>query len=104
MDLHESLINNLKDYRTNPGNPFEEGYFTPYTGEQQKNAEETGYDLAYSLYRPHVTLTRYEEGKVPKIFPGFAPAELSFRLSKVCVFKADNNGAVYEQLGEFTIK
>jgi hypothetical protein len=104
MDLHESLINNLKDLRINPGDPFEEGYFTPYIEEQQKNVKETGYDLAYNLYRPHITLTRYEEGKVPKIFPAFAPVALSFQLNKICAYKADDNGAVYELLEEFNVK
>lgn len=103
MNLHKSLINNLKDFRINPGDPFEEGYFTPYNSEQQKNTKETGYDLAYGLYRPHVTLTRYGEGQVPETFPGFAPAALSFQLSRVCVYKADDNGAVYEKLEEFTV-
>ena len=103
MVLHELLINSLKDYRINPNNPFEEGYFTPYTEEQQQNAKETGYDLAHNLYRPHITLTRYKESEVPKTFPAFAPVELSFQLSKVCMYKADDNGAVYEKLGEFTI-
>jgi len=101
--LHESLIDGLKDHRINPGNPFEEDYFTPYTAEQQKNAKETGYDLAYDLYRPHITLTRYKEGRVPEIFPGFASARLSFQLGKVCIYKADDNGAVYELLKEFPI-
>jgi len=104
MGLHELLIDSLKDYRIKPNNPFEEGYFTPYTEEQQKNAKETGYDLARNLYRPHITLTRYKEGEVPKVFPAFAPAELSFQLSKVCIYKADDNGAVYEKLSEFTIE
>lgn len=103
VGLHELIINSLKDYRINPNNPFEEGYFTPYTQEQQKNAKETGYDLAHNLYRPHITLTRYQEGAVPETFPAFALAKLSFQISKVCVYKADDNGAVYEQLGEFTV-
>jgi len=103
MWLHESLISGLAPLRINPGNPYEEGYFTPYTFEQQQNAKETGYDLARGLYRPHITLTRWAEGKVPEIFPGFAPAKLSFQLSTVCVFKADNNGAVYEELARFSI-
>jgi len=103
IELHEILINRLKDYRINPGNPFEEGYFTPYTEEQQKNAKETGYDLAYNLYRPHITLTRYQEEKIPETFPKFSPTKLSFQLSKVCVYKADNNGAVYELLREFFV-
>lgn len=103
LALHEALISGIKDHRINPGSPFEEGYFTPYTPEQRKNAEETGYDLAHNLYRPHVTLTRYHEGKVPKVFPGIQPVELSFKLQKVCVYKADDNGAVYEKLAEFIV-
>lgn len=104
MDLHELFIDNLKDYRINPGNPFEEGYFTPYTEEQQKNAKETGYDLAYGLYRPHITLTRYKEGEVPETFPAFPPVKLLFQLNKICIYRADDNGAVYEQLEEFFVK
>lgn len=103
MKLHEALISALAPLRINPGNPHEEGYFTPYTAEQQENAKDTGYDLARNLYRPHVTLTRWAEGKVPEIFPGFSSARLSFQLNKVCVYKADDNGAVYEKLAEFTI-
>jgi len=102
--LHESLIESLKGYRINPGKPFEEGYFTPYTQEQRENAEKTGYDLAYRLFRPHITLTRYHEGQVPEVFPDFPAVQLSFGLSKICVYKADDNGAVYEKLGEFTIE
>lgn len=104
IDLHELLINNLKNYRINPNNPFEEGYFAPYTAKQQQNAKKTGYDLAHNLYRPHITLTRYKEGEIPKMFPGLAPAQLSFQIDKICVYKADDNGAVYEKLGEFIVK
>ena len=96
--LHESLITALSPLRINPGNPYEEGYFTPYTDEQKQNAKETGYDLAHKLFRPHITLTRYFEGKVPETEPALPPADLSFQLGKVCVFKADDNGAVYEKL------
>ncbi|HXH27062.1 MAG TPA: 2'-5' RNA ligase family protein [Candidatus Acidoferrum sp.] len=103
MNLHSTLIDTLKPLRSSPGLPFEEGYFTPYTDEQRHNAETTGYDLAYGLYRPHITLTRYKEDQVPEIFPGFAPAQLNFQCHKVCVFKADNNGAVYEQLAEINL-
>lgn len=103
MRLHESLISALSPLRINPGNPYEEGYFTPYIPEQQQNAKDTGYDLARGLYRPHITLTRWAEGNVPEVFPGFAPAKLSFQLSTVCVFKADDNGAVYEELARFSI-
>ena len=103
MDLHELLIDRLKDLRINPGTPFEEAYFTPYTAQQQQNAKKTGYDLAHDLYRPHITLTRYKEGGVPEVQPVLAPGELSFQVSKIGVYKADDNGAVYEKLAEFLI-
>lgn len=103
MELHESLITHLADYRINPGDPFEEGYFTPYTQQQQQNAKETGYDLAHDLYRPHITLTRYKEGFESNVFPTFPEAQLSFELSKVAIYKADDNGAVHELIKEFQI-
>lgn len=103
MALHESIIENVADLRINPGTPYEEGYFTPYTAEQRRNAEETGYDLARNLYRPHVTLTRYREGGVPETFPAIRAANLSFNLGKICVYKADDNGAVYELVREFNV-
>jgi 2'-5' RNA ligase len=103
MKLHESLISHIAQLRISPGDPYEEGYFTPYTAEQQQNARETGYDLARNLYRPHVTLTRYQEGGVPEVFPAIPAANLSFNLGKVCVYKADDNGAVYELIREFQV-
>ncbi|HEU4967145.1 MAG TPA: 2'-5' RNA ligase family protein [Candidatus Saccharimonadales bacterium] len=103
MALHEALIAAVSQYRINPGQPYEEGYFTPYTAEQRHNAAETGYDLARNLYRPHVTLTRYREGGVPEVFPAFSAAALSFDLGKVCIYRADDNGAVYELIQEFPI-
>lgn len=103
MDLHELLIANLAGLRINPGLPFIEGYFAPYNAEQQQNAKDTGYDLARNLYRPHVTLTRYIENGVPKIFPAMPAADLSFNLYKVCVYKADDNGAVCELVRELYI-
>lgn len=103
MNLHKSIIDNIAKLRINPGKPYEEGYFTPYTAEQQQNAQETGYDLANNLYRPHVTLTRYQEGGVPELFPAIPAANLSFALGKVCVYKADDNGAVFELVREFSV-
>ena len=103
LRLHELLITHNADLRIHPGSPFDEGYFAPYTPEQQKNAQETGYDLARNLYRPHITLTRYKENSVPEVFPAIPAAKLSFNLSKICIFKADDNGAVYELVREFQI-
>jgi 2'-5' RNA ligase len=103
ISLHEALIDSLKNYRLDPGKPVYENYFAPYTKEQQKNAKKTGYDLAYNLYRPHITLTRYREDGIPKDTPIF-PTDLSFKADGICVYKADENGAVFELLESFNIK
>ena len=103
LKLHERLITHIADLRINPGRPFNESYFAPYNAEQQKYAQETGYDLVRNLYRPHVTLTRYQEGQVPKTFPALPAADLSFDLRKVCIYKADDNGAVYELVREYKV-
>lgn len=99
--LHKSLIENISPLRINPGYPYEEGYFTPYNNQQKQNAIETGYDLAYGLYRPHVTLTRYNI--VPERIPEMPNIDLSFNASRICVYKADDNGVIYELIKAFDI-
>lgn len=104
--LHELLVDTLAPHRANPGQPFFEGYFPPYTDDQRHNAESTGYDLAHDLFRPHISLTRYVEGAVPNALPELpdvSRAGLSFDLSRIGLWKADNNGAVYEQLDAWTV-
>lgn len=103
MLVHDQIIRAVMDKRFNAGEPFEEGYFGAFTPEQQASAEETGYDLAYELYRPHITLTRYKEGMLPAEFPGFSPANLDFIAHRLCVYKADENGAVFEEIASFDI-
>lgn len=103
LNLHELLITHNAALRINPGSPFNEGYFAPYNAEQQHNAKETGYDLARNLYRPHVSLTRYKEDSVSEIFPALPAADLSFNLKKVCLYIADDNGAVFELVREFQV-
>ena len=45
-------------------------------------------------------LTRYQEGMMPSEEPNPEKVDLSFQLNKICVYKADDNGAVYEKLSE----
>lgn len=103
LAFHGSIIKALKDLRADPGNPPRESYYGPYSEKQQKNAQETGYDLAYDLYRPHITLTRYKEGVVPETFPALPAAKLSFTLPKIALYKADENGAIYEEITTLSI-
>ena len=98
LGLQSRLVEGLKEFRLNPKEPYEEAYFVPYTNEQRKNAEETGYDLVGELYRPHITLARWHEGQVPKKLPELPVANLSFDLSTVCICLATEAGAVYKML------
>jgi 2'-5' RNA ligase len=98
LALHDQIIQGLKNYRAYIDNPPRESYYGPYNQKQQENVRETGYDLAYDLYRPHITLTRYKEGALPVEFPAFEKASLSFTLPKIALYKADENGAVFEEI------
>lgn len=98
LALHSAVIDSLKQFRVSPGQPLIESYYGPYNKAQQRNVEETGYDLAYDLYRPHITLTRYKENCVPDEFSALPAAKLSFTLPKIALYKADENGAVYEEI------
>lgn len=103
LALHEKLIANLKDLRANLGKPTKESYFGLYAAQQQKNAKSTGYDLAYDLYRPHITLARYKEGQAPSSFPALPETKLSFDFGQLGICEADANGAVFRKLAEFII-
>lgn len=103
LELHENLIATLRDLRLKPGKPRIESYFGPYTPEQQQNAQDTGYDLAYGLYRPHVTLTRYANNKALAAFPELPTAKLSFECQTIGMYEADENGAVFRKCAEFKI-
>src|SRR3989344_3058596 len=104
MALHEMLLDLLKRYQLNPGDPYQESYFGIYDTEQQRNARETGYDLAHDRYRPHITLLRWEEGRAPKTSLELPRVDLSFDLGTVCIYLAEENGAVYQELAHFAIK
>jgi len=103
MKLQQTLIDKISSLRINPGRPFEESYFAPYNEQQQQNAAQTGYDLAGDLYRPHVTLTRYNEGCTPKEITMPDDMDLSFKASKICLYLADDNGAVYEKIAGYNL-
>jgi hypothetical protein len=93
LAMHEVVAHLLAPFRYSPGRPHREKYFGAYSKEQQVNAREWGYDLVGSLYRPHITITRFSEStnkgpKLPK-----ASNSLSFMASQIGLFEADDLGA-----------
>lgn len=102
MALQQAIIDKIASLRINPGNPFEGSYFAPFNKAQQQNAIETGYDLVGGLYRPHITLTRYTD-IIQNIITYPDDIDLSFRAMKLCVYLADDNGAVYEKIEEYNL-
>jgi len=91
----------LADLRYRPGDPVVEPYFEPYTPAQRANAEATGYDLAAALYRPHISITKFDHP--PEHTPA-AAGDLSFELDTLGLFIADDWGAARRQLATFDIR
>jgi len=90
----------LADLRYRPGDPVVEAYFKPYTPAQRANAERTGYDLAATLYRPHISITKFDH---PPEHTPTAPGDLSFELATLGLFVADDWGCARHQLATFDI-
>lgn len=103
MTMHEMVAYSLAPFRYSPGRPHREGYFGAYSEEQQVNAREWGYDLVGSMYRPHITITRFPEfankrPELPKASNG-----LSFTASQIGIFEADELGAARRLITAFEL-
>ncbi len=96
IGLHETVISQVSRYRYSPGNPYREQYFGVYSQGQKANAAAWGYDLANALYRPHITLTRFSEVPDESTELPTAMDDLSFTITRIGLFKADNLGAARE--------
>lgn len=98
MSLHNGLVEALHDLRYSPTRPIREEFFGDYSLEQRNNVRLWGYDLVGSLYRPHVTITKFSEPPNRPLPEG--RHRLSFRASVVGVFTADQNGSARHLVGE----
>jgi len=103
--LQEMIARKLRGLRYAPENPEIENYFGDYTGDTKENVEKWGYDLFGSLYRPHVTLTRLPSetridslGQLPRSLD-----DLSFSLSGIGLFQADDMGAARELITKWKL-
>ena len=101
MAVHDLLIDTLLPLRFSPGDPVVEKYFGPYSAGQRAQAEETGYDLARDLYRPHITITRFAQA--PVVALPVAAVDLSFTATRIGLFKADPLGAVTEPVAVWSL-
>jgi 2'-5' RNA ligase len=89
--LHKSVLGLIAPYRYSHDFPRREEFFGKYSQEQKKNVLKFGYDLAGDLFRPHITITRLKKGSVE---PSLASdADLSFKVSQIGLFVADDFGA-----------
>lgn len=102
VNLHEKVIDQIQLVRHSPGHPVIEGYFGSYREKQQVNAQETGYDLARDLYRPHITITRFETIPDPAELSR-ARKDLSFTAHRVGLFVADDQGAAKRLVQTFDL-
>ena len=103
--MQEVIAKNLHMLRYAPGDPIIENYFGNYVGDTKKNAEVWGYDLIGDLYRPHVTLTRFPaKSRIdPQVPLPESPDDLSFPLSSIGLFRADDMGAARELISEWKL-
>ena len=99
------IARELRELRYAPGNPVIEDYFGEYSGDTKESAEKWGYDLFGHQYRPHLTLTRFpaeSQIDLQASLPA-SPNDLSFSLSNIGLFRADELGAARELVAEWKL-
>jgi hypothetical protein len=102
LNAHDKVTRTLRTLRFSPGHPPVENYFGIYSRMQQENARKTGYDLAGDLYRPHITLTRFDDVPDVNMLPT-AKGDLSFMATRIGLFQADSMGAARKLIAEFDL-
>lgn len=102
LALHTAITHALSSMRYSPGSPIREEYFGIYSPEQQRNAENCGYDLADDLYRPHITITRLGGKPVLSTLEALDD-DLSFQAVEIGLFLADNLGAATKRISTYSL-
>jgi hypothetical protein len=100
-----SVTRELYELRYAPGNPVIENYFGEYEGDIKKSVERWGYDCVGNLYRPHLTLTRFPADARPITTTSLpkSSSNLSFAISSIGLFRADDMGSARELISEWNI-
>jgi hypothetical protein len=99
--VHKTMTRTICGHRYLPGNPVVENYFGEYTESQRINVRDVGYDLAGQLYRPHITITRFEADVAAE--PPVPSDDLSFTATMIGLFEADHLGAARRLIDRFDL-
>ena len=101
LRLHWRVTRSLHGLRYLAATPMAESYFGLYSEDQRRNVQRWGYDLAGSLFRPHITVTRFTAA-VGEELPQ-AAMNLSFTLDRLGLFEADGDGAARRLINVFSV-
>jgi hypothetical protein len=102
LRIHGDVTNALQNFRFSPDMPVVEDYFGRYSDEQEANVRKSGYDLMCDLYRPHITITRFDHQRDLTSLPT-VNEDLSFVATRVGLFQADALGAARRLITTFDL-
>lgn len=104
-DLQDAVIARIASLRFIPASydSYFEDYFGAYSGDQQRNVRDCGYDLAGDSFRPHVTVTRVRDGAALDVSTLPRSDGYSFYAETAALVEADRLGAGRRMIRRYNI-
>ncbi len=100
LDLHTSVIAVTRAYRTIEDNVAYKEQQVEIPSVEFKNIEYCGWAHSFTLYSPHLTLTRLQHPHAG-ILKHLTQPELSFRVDHIGVYETGNYGACTRRVADF---
>jgi hypothetical protein len=102
MDLQVRITGAAQPFRIQNDEPPYRNYSGPFSEEQRSNVRNTGYDLSGELYRPHISLTKFDKPH-PEVVDALPPADYSFAAILLGWYYADEYGACTTLIRQFAV-
>ena len=104
VNLHHAVVQAFNSLREGSIMALDESAFSSYSPEEQNNLKLYGYRHAASLFRPHLTITRLQEGNVTLAVQKLEGTTLSFLANTLALCQLGEHNTCGELLGEFELK
>jgi len=104
VNLHRAVVQTLNPFREGSIMASDELAFSSYSPEEQNNLKLYGYRHAVSLFRPHLTITRLQEGDVVSVAQKLKGVAFTFSAKTLAMCQLGEHGTCKELLGEFELR
>lgn len=102
-NLHESVLEAVAPFHEKRKNYNQTEEWSTMSLVRKENLERYGWSEAGSLYKPHITLTRFDEAIDQDNIPPFPASMTSFMVTKLGLYELGDYGTCHNLLAQFNL-